>query len=342
MVFLKMTRKKVNLIVLIILLILAFFSGGLAYKYKLHKPITNLIKGEQKNAGFFYPYTGDYNSSPLFNLKNISYPFTFIVYGDSQEQSGPEKEYIIEKIINENPSFVVHVGDMVAAGDSHQWKIFDMFTGEILKKDIPFYPTLGNHEYAIRKKTKDKNPEEQLKNYFDRFKFLGERRWYSFIYGNSRFIFLDGYTNYSKGSKQYNWLINLLKNDSSKFLFINIHQPLHTKGLHQVREEEKFLAELLENYSNSGLNKPDIVFSGHNHNYERYIINNITYIVTGTSGGEPRKIIERSPEDLYKKIGYTYNYNRIIVYEDGLDFEMVLLNDSSITWKVDDAFSINK
>jgi len=340
----KIFHHKGYLIILLVLVIIAFFSGALAYKSDLHhkipgsSAIINFLKGESDS--FFYPSPENPNNTPLFELNNVTYPFSFIVFGDSQEEAGPEKDIIINKVIEENPNFVIKVGDSVVRGDSHQWKIFDLCEGEILRKNISFYPTLGNHEYTSFEKDSldSKGP---LKYYFDRFKFLDNRRWYSFTYGNSLFLILDSNTNHSEGSMQYNWLVDKLNDTSSKFVFISLHHPPHTKSTaHPIRNEEKKLADLLESYSSTGLVKPDIIFSGHCHNYERYVSNNISYVVTGGGGAQQYKVI-RDPDDFYNELGDTYHYTKITVFEDRLDFEMVKLVNLT-NWEVKDSFSISK
>jgi len=332
-------RQLLQIYIIGILIAFSFFAGALAYKYDLHQKVLSIFKKEIITAQ--YPSPVYYNNTPLFELKNLSYPFTFIVYGDSQEEAGPEKDYIIDKVIEENPNFIIKVGDSVIRGNSHQWKIFDLCEGEILRKNIPFYPTLGNHEYSTLGEDDFSDPTEQLNYYFDRFKFLDNRRWYSFTYGNSLFLILDSNTNYSEGSIQYNWLIDKLNNTYSKFMFISLHHPPHTKSTaHPIRNEEKKLADLLESYSSTRLVKPDIIFSGHCHNYERYVSNNITYIVTG-GGGAPQYKVIRDSDDFYNESGDTYHYTKITVFEDRLDFEMIKLVNST-NWEVKDSFSISK
>jgi len=289
---------------------------------------------------------------------DIKYPYTFIVFGDTSEPAGIEKDMIIDKIVDEAPLFVIHTGDMVKNGDAHQWKIFDLSEGQILDNDIDLYPVLGNHDYCT---TYD---EEPLSYYFDRFDFLEERRWYYFTYGNSMFIMLDSNLDYSEGSEQYNWLVDVLAKESyesddslnpdasplPKHVFLSLHHPVYSKGWHDVREYEKDLGVLLESYTENNQIKPNIVFSGHNHNYERYVSNDINYIVTGGGGGQQYKV-DRDVDDLYNKPGDIYHYSKVTVFEDKVEFEMVKINkDGDLeenensddwNWVVDDNFVIS-
>ncbi len=320
--------------------------GVAVHKYGLHKKIPlishalNLFE-ERKEAPFFYPASKQ-GTSELFKVKDIKYPFEFICYGDSIVTSGEEVEDVIERVISEEPSFVLHLGDLVQFGDEHNWKIFDIFTGKIIDKGIPFYPVLGNHEYHTRKELYPPDPEKQLKHYYKRFKILDNNRWYSFVYGNSQFLILDSNTDYDHGSEQYKWLINKLQEKSqTSFSFIAIHHPLYSKGNYKIREAEEKLATLLESYNDVGLIKPDIVFSAHNHNYERYKHNDINYVVSG-GGGAPQMPVNRNSEDFYNRKGNTYHYCKIKVSENKVLFEMIRLDEDTEKWIISDTFKIIK
>ena len=91
------------------------------------------------------------------------------MYGDSREPSTIDKELLLEKIKQEQPDFIIHLGDLVLRGDAHHWKIFDLFHKEIRNSNIPFFPVLGNHEYHLTDNDWPLNPDPQLKLYFDRF-----------------------------------------------------------------------------------------------------------------------------------------------------------------------------
>jgi len=67
------------------------------------------------------------------------------------------------------------------------------------------------------------------------------------------------------------------------------------------------------------------VLSGHNHNYERYAVNGITYIVTAGGGATPYPI-HRKPTDAYHEPGPTYHFSRIKIDGHTLSFEMYKLN----------------
>jgi hypothetical protein len=263
------------------------------------------------------------------------------VYGDSREPAGYEKDELIAQIIRKHPSFVIHLGDMVDYGQAHQWRLFDLLDGAIISSGIPFYPVLGNHEYYTNG-SYPADPREQLEYYFDRFPFLEHRRWYSFLYGNSLFLFLDTNTDYHTGSTQYQWLLNQLAEAQSRFLFVAFHHPPYTKApSKQFRKAEMFLANLFEQYAQIGLHDVDIVFASDTHNYERYNHNSINYIVSG-GGGAPMDHVERDADDFYTKSGETFHYCKVTVFQQRLSFQMIRFDIDSSQWLVSDTFTVSK
>ena len=321
--------KTNKLIIYFSVLLVIFLLGGLFYRIGFYHQILDktgldkLLCSSQSD----YLYPNEQIKQPeLFN-KDTDYPFTFIVYGDSREPAGIEKQMIIDKIIKENPDFVVHTGDMVYYGNEHQWNIFDIFEGRIIKKGIPFYPVLGNHEYNIIESYHPKEIDKQLQLYFNRFPELENRQWYSFIYGNSEFIILDS-NSHLLDSYQYDYLVEKMK-DKNGFLFIFLHHPFYTKAIGKIiSPERKKVAKMIKN--------TDIVFAADIHNYERYKIDGIDYITTAGGGANPRQI-NRSQDDFYNKKGATYHYCKIKVFEGHFIFQMIRLDKNK--WIISDTFT---
>lgn len=341
--------KKIYIYVLSgIIFLSGYVAGGFSYRAGLHNKIPvvrSLVsffhqQGTTSYAPNFRPALPQ-DTTPIFQKFDVSYPFTFIVYGDSREPAGYEKDLLISRIIYERPSFVLHTGDMVLFSEKHQWRIFDLLDGRIMEDDIPIYPALGNHEYAKRQNEHNKE-SSPLDLYFERFSYLRGRGWYSFIYGNSLFLILDTNTEYFYTSPQYKWLIDSLRSASSKFIFVAFHHPPYTKNIYKSnRRAERFLSDLFEDYKKKNFHKVDIVFSGHTHNYERYNYNGITYIVTG-GGGAPPHQVERAPTDYYRRAGETYHYCKVTVRENSFEFQMVRLDKDKDRWVVDDSFVVQK
>jgi len=64
----------------------------------------------------------------------------------------------------------------------------------------------------------------------------------------------------------------------------------------------------------------DIVFNGHDHDYERSVINNITYVVTG-GGGAPLYDVGHSSWTVYSE--KTYHYCLLNVTSEQLTLQAI-------------------
>jgi hypothetical protein len=95
----------------------------------------------------------------------------------------------------------------------------------------------------------------------------------------------------------------------------------------------------LEQFSQSHPLAKLLVFSGHNHNYERYVDRRITYIVTGGGGATPY-MVRRDPSDAFHESGATFHYCKITLTDTELIFEMFRLNLQDNTWKQGDTFRL--
>jgi len=104
----------------------------------------------------------------------------FNIVGDTQstshwefwrERNDRERKLIIDEIARCEPAFVIHPGDLTPRGGSEKhWQEFDEMHKEFREKKIPYFPTLGNHEFYG-------NDEKALQNYFERFPYLDKKRW---------------------------------------------------------------------------------------------------------------------------------------------------------------------
>lgn len=143
---------------------------------------------------------------------------------------------------------------------------------------------------------------------------------------NLHFIILDSNSDCSIGSEQYLWLESDLQNinEDIKFVIAIFHHPPFSTGSHT--EDEKGLRQsivpLFEQYG------VDIVFNGHDHDYERLLYNNIYYIVN-SGGGAPLRNQARtsSYSQLFIK---AYHFCKLTINEDQLIIEVYDINSNLI------------
>ncbi len=195
--------------------------------------------------------------------------FSFAALGDTRTDHSAHQS-VVNRIVALRPNFVLHTGDLVEHGSiASQWDTFFAIEQDMIRQ-APLFAAIGNHE-------------ENSPLYFDAFHLPGNEQWYSFDYGNAHFVALrlDGYADYTPGSTQYAWLENDLANTDKLWKIVFLHPPLYSSGRHGGNETVRSaLAPLFADYG------VDLVFSGHDHDYERSIVGDVVYIVTG-GGGAP-------------------------------------------------------
>ena len=243
-------------------------------------------------------------------------PFKFNVYGDTRTQ--PDSHLaVVNRIIEFEPYFTLHTGDVVENGYSQSdWDIYFATICSITTcaQEIPFYYAIGNHE--------NESPLYYGYFYLPHNNPDSTESYYSFDYGNSHFISLDTEIPYGPTSPQYQWLEADLKSTYDKtYVFVFMHQHPYCAGGHDSNIALRIaLCPLFEEY------KVDIVFSGHSHFYQRNgPINGITYMIAAGGGAPLRTPAESSwtqyTEESHHNVIFT-------VWSDSLMFKMVRTDGS--------------
>ena len=208
------------------------------------------------------------NSPTLtFPLKKNS--VRFAVIGDNG--TGKSYEYDVgcemERYHEKFPfDFVIMLGDNIYG--SHRPEDFKRKFEEpykpLLDQGVKFYASLGNHDRR----------NERLYKLFN----MDGHNYYTFKKGNVRFFALD--SNYMD-PQQLDWLKKNLKSSNAQWKICFFHHPLYSDAKYHGPDLDlrTRLVPLFETY---GVN---VVFSGHDHVYERIKPQNGTYyFVMGSSG----------------------------------------------------------
>lgn len=203
----------------------------------------------------------------------------FALYGDSHRDDITHAR-IVSAIIDLRPKAVFHMGDFVDHPlSADEWVASKRMIEELITVS-KFYLAIGNHDES-----------HMVTVYFD---FPEDNRWYSVEFGNCHFTILDSNINLREGSQQYEWLESDLKGigDNIKFRIVVMHHPIFSTGFHGMDSKNlrDTLVPLFERY------KVDMVFSGHDHGYERSRYHGIYYIIT--SGGTEKlygQVVKGSP-----------------------------------------------
>lgn len=210
----------------------------------------------------------------------FSGPVSFIVYGDSRDQSSQsernERHLEVAEMIarEENVSFVLHTGDILT--DSRNLTDWDRFfaSGGILLANTTFVPVMGNHE-------QDSPIWEEV---------FSTAPAYSFNCGPAHVTVLNSNDNvWSRLGCETAWLRNDLES-GKPWKFAALHHPLYSS-------EEKHIGgwtNLRNAWEGFFIGKNvSAVFQGHVHVYERDVAGGVTYITEGR-GGSPFYILNET------------------------------------------------
>ncbi len=234
--------------------------------------------------------------------------FHFAVLGDTRTRHDFHQR-IVDRIIAEDPLFVVNTGDLVSQGNSMEdWEQFFRITDKLIR-NAPYFPVLGNHE-------------QDSENYYDFFSLPGNERYYFFSVGDALFIMLDMEgPNYSAPSflvgesvdafwnnisrkyfeEEREWLEKILSlNDDAGYIFVFFHPTFYSIKASRVEDAElrrAFWGDIFERHDVTA------VLNGHDHYYHHAEHGGTQYIITAGGGAPLYDTDAIQPETIkYKKI----------------------------------------
>ncbi len=212
-------------------------------------------------------------------------PFSFLHYGDCGYNNGVQNS-IANLMKAEDIDFAVVAGDIDQGnGDNYEEVFFGVYK-DLLKEECHF-TSIGNHDtYA-----------DEAATYLDQFHMPSNNpqnteRYYSFTWGNSKFICLDSNLPYTVGSDQHNWLVDEMQCNDREWLFVFFHHPPYTNAwdllyyvpfqpYYQYEGNTDMRTDLMPYFEQYGV---DYVLNGHSHCYQRGQHNGVYYIISGGAG----------------------------------------------------------
>jgi hypothetical protein len=214
------------------------------------------------------------NSSPQSSL-DVRLPLQdksirFAVIGDSG--TGETPQYDVAKLLElyrekVGFDFIIMLGDNIYGGHHPKDFVqkFEQPYKPLLDAGVKFYASLGNHD--------DPNIERLYKPFN-----MGGQRYYTFRKGDVSFFALD--STYMDPA-QLDWLDQNLHNSKSKWKICYFHHPLYSDGKYHGPDLD-LRAQLTPIFKRNGVN---VVFSGHEHVYERLKPQDgVYYFILGDSG----------------------------------------------------------
>jgi tartrate-resistant acid phosphatase type 5 len=237
-------------------------------------------------------------------------PMRFAVIGDFGD--GGQGEADVAALVHGwNPDIIITVGDdnypLGAAGsiDAHIGKFYHDFIFPYLgaygpgAKENLFFPTLGNHDWY----------SDGAKPYFDYFSLQGNERYYDFVRGPVHFFALDSNENEPDGfrsnSIQAAWLKQELAASTSSWNIVYFHHAPFSSGIHGPS------AWMQWPFAAWGA---QVVLSGHDHTYERLLVDGIPYFVNGVGGAGIYDFVRILPESQFR---YNADHGAMLVTASG-------------------------
>ncbi len=133
---------------------------------------------------------------------------------------------------------------------------------------VPAYPAMGNHERHTRKGAP----------YLEAFVLPEPERYYSFDWGDVHFVATD---TTHRDAAQLTWLDADLTKNKLPWVIVYGHHPMYTNSLRGPQEGIRAaFAEIVQRH------RVDLVVTGHEHQYERFRISGVNYVVSGGGGGQ--------------------------------------------------------
>jgi len=207
-------------------------------------------------------------------------PIRFAVIGDYGKASQPEEDVSL-LVKSWDPQFIVTLGDNnYSTGSAAE---IDPNIGQYYHDYIypyqgsygagaatnKFFPVLGNHDWET--------PNAQP--YLDYFSLPGNERYYDFIQGPIHFFALDSDPREPDGtsasSTQALWLKNGLAASTSPWQIVLLHHAPYSSASHGSNVYMQW------DYKGWGA---DAVLAGHDHTYERIVVDDLPYFVNGLGG----------------------------------------------------------
>ena len=229
------------------------------------------------------------------------------------------------RIAAERPDAIVVSGDLPwHGGVAADYEEFRTETEIWRKQRLRILPALGNHEFAQCAQA------ECLAHWWTAFPELRGQRWYTTDLGGTiRILSLDSASSLLAGSEQRQWIEQQLATlpRTAEFVLISLHHPpvadiqTRLRVDHNPRPNEIALAEYLKEVAATASVR-FVVVAGHIHNYERFLRDDVVYLVSGGGGAVPYEV-ERTPADLYQTNEFpNFHYVKLSIRDGTLTGEM--------------------
>lgn len=254
-----------------------------------------------------------------YQPRDLNAAFIFAVLGDYGVNSGNSVR-VARLIAGWNPDFVVTTGDnnypfgSAETIDLNIGRYYSRYIGNYIGKfgagsqTNRFWPAPGNHDWGTG----------TLTAYTDYFTLPGNERYYDVVRGLVHLFAVDSAPNEPDGitadSAQAQWLRTRLAASTACFKVVYFHHPAYSSGnVHS---------------SNFAMRWPfaawgaDVVLAGHEHVYERFLVDGIPHFTVGLGGTSLYGFAEILPES-QKRFNSDFGAMRVTVNRAGMTFDFI-------------------
>lgn len=221
----------------------------------------------------------------------------FVIIGD-YGAAGDDEANVAALVARLQPDFVITTGDNnypsgeAVTIDENIGRYFQAFIAPYRGKfgrgarENRFFPCLGNHDWY--------SPGAQP--YLDYFSLPNNERYYQIVRGDVQLFAVDSDSNEPDGntadSRQAHWLEAQLRASAAPWRLVFFHHPPYSSG-----QTHPPTPEMRWPFVEWGAS---IVYSGHDHTYERLEVEGFPYIVNGVGGQGLYEFSEPVPESLVR------------------------------------------
>jgi hypothetical protein len=208
-----------------------------------------------------------------------------VVFGDTR--TGHDDHRMVISAIQERiatdglPAFMVNTGDMTMTGGSSEWDTFFEIEAPLLAS-VPILPVFGNHDFLLGRTHFEalfRAPPTSTS---------GNDRYYSARLGNVHVIVIDIST--MEFEPHLDWIEEELLASTAPYKLAVIHAPLITLSKHLPDFDVRDV--LVPLFEDTGV---QLVLSGHNHCYERFLGRGQHHVTTA-GGGAPLYDTDENPD----------------------------------------------
>jgi Calcineurin-like phosphoesterase/Purple acid Phosphatase, N-terminal domain len=222
-----------------------------------------------------YYYRRGSHSASFKTAVNSGTPFRFAWLADCRTGTAIH-DSIASRILAAAPLFSLYGGDLCDDGASYSIYKEQFFRPNqlALAGSVPFFNTTGNHElWSTNTQAFMQAPASTS----------GNQGYYSFDYGDLHVVVMNYMDpgGYAAGSPQYNFIASDLAATTKPWKIVVCHSPAYVKGGHG---EDANMIALTSNVFEP--NDVNLVIAGHDHFYQRNLVNGIYHLIIGSAGAD--------------------------------------------------------